>query len=140
MSNAAAQMTAAYFDSKDFKYDLTGDNQDRIITGMGLENKDGIKFLIAFDDSETSVAIRAFDIAKFPQDKMPEMFVLANMLNSKFRWIKFVVDPEDCTISAEDDAVIQLDSCGAEIFELCLRMANIVDDAYPIIMKACFAN
>ena len=139
MSNAATQMTAAYFDTKDFKYEIAGDNQDRIITGMALENKESIRFLIAFDDSETSVALRAFDIAKFPQDKMPEMFVLVNMLNSKFRWIKFVVDPEDCTISAEDDAVIQLDSCGAEIFELCLRMAGIVDDAYPIIMKACFA-
>ncbi len=139
MSNAAAKVTAAYFDSEGFKYDLTGENQDRIITGFGLDNKDSIKILIAFDDSETSVGLRAFDIAKFPQDKMPEMFVLVNMLNSKFRWIKFVVDPEDCTISAEDDAVIQIDSCGQEIMELCMRMAGIVDEAYPIIMKACFA-
>lgn len=139
MSNAAAQMTAAYFDSQDFKYDITGDDQEKIITGVGLKNKDGIKMLIVFDDTEKSVAIRSFDIAKVPEDKIPEMMLVANLLNMKFRWIKFVVDPEEGSIRAEDDAVIQLDSCGAEVFELCLRMANIIDDAYPIIMKACFA-
>ena len=49
-----------------------------------------------------------------------------------------VVNPDTCMINAEDDAVIQMDSCGAEILELCMNMVAIVDEAYPFIMKTCF--
>ena len=34
------------------------------------------------------------------------------------------------------DAVVQLDTCAEEMFELMVRAAQIVDDAYPDIMKA----
>ena len=136
--NMAVKMTAAYFDSKELSYTISEDGQ-AIATGFGLQNVDRVKILIVFDEGDHTVGLRALGIAKFPESKKDEMFPLVNTLNQEFRWIKFVVDEEDLVINAEDDAVIQLDSCGEEVFELCLHFAAIVDNAYPIIMKSLFA-
>ncbi|WP_034447845.1 YbjN domain-containing protein [Butyrivibrio sp. AE2032] len=139
MANMAAKVTAAFFDSKGIRYDLVGDDSEAILTGFGLDNLEGVRFLIVFDKSEEAVAIRTRDFAKFPEAKKADMFKLVNELNRKFRWVKFIVDEEECTIAAEDDAVIQLDSCGEEVFRCCCQLADIVDESYPIIMKAIYA-
>ncbi len=138
MSGMAAKVTAAYFDSKDLRYSMTDDGK-AILTGFGLENLDGIKMIIIFDPDDDSVHLATSGIAKYPDTKKNEVFELVNSLNRKFRWIKFVADVNENCITAEDDAVIQLDSCGEEVFELCMHFASIVDEAYPIIMKALFA-
>ena len=138
MSSMAAKVTAAFFDSKGLKYDMSSDGM-AITTGFALKNIAGVKILIVFDPDDGSVGLRAFNIAKIPDEKKDSMFAAVNSLNHKFRWIKFVIDEEDNTITVTDDAVIQLDSCGEEVFELCLRLAGIVDEAYPEIMSSIFA-
>lgn len=138
MSNTAAVITADYFESKGLKFILGGEDDNQITTYFEMKNKDQIRIDILFDESEDSVAIRGFGVAKFPEARTGDMFVLVNVLNTQFRWIKFVVNPDTCMINAEDDAVIQMDSCGAEILELCMNMVAIVDEAYPFIMKTCF--
>ena len=49
------------------------------------------------------------------------------------------MDEKDNTITVAEDAVTQLDSVGAETFELVLRMTRIIEDAYPELMRAKFA-
>ncbi|MBO4450503.1 MAG: YbjN domain-containing protein [Clostridiales bacterium] len=137
MSSMAAQVTAAYFDSKGLIYDMSDDGH-AISTGFELNNREGLKILIIFDPNDESVALRAFNVAKIPADKKDSMFAVVNSLNTKYRWIKFVIDEEDNTITAEDDAVIQLDSCGEEVLECCKHIVAIVDKAYPEIMASLF--
>lgn len=137
MGSMALKVTAAFFDSKGMKYEISDDGR-AIITGFGLQNLEGVKITIIFDDNDRTVALRAFSILKIPDSKVNNMFAVVNALNQKFRWIKFIIDEEDNTIDAADDAVIQLDSCGDEVMELCLRFASIVDDAYPEIMASMF--
>ncbi len=134
----AAKVTAAYFDSEGLNYTMSEDGY-AITTGFGLKTVEGIKILIVFDEGDHSAALRVYGIAKFPDEKKEKMYELVNSLNTQFRWIKFTIDAEDNTIDASDDAVIQLDSCGEEVMELCLRFASIVDKAYPEIMKSIFA-
>ena len=95
-------------------------------------------FTIIFDDNDRTVGLRAFSILKIPDSKVNNMFAVVNALNQKYRWIKFIIDEEDNTLTAADDAVVQLDSCGDEVMELCLRFASIVDEAYPEIMASIF--
>ena len=137
MGSMAAQVTAAFFDSKGIRYDLTEDGH-AIITGFQMDNREGLKLLIFFDPGDESVAIRAFNVAKIPANKTDSMFAVVNYLNTKYRWIKFVINEEDNTITAEDDAVIQLDSCGEEVLECCKHLVEIVDEAYPEIMASIF--
>ena len=57
-------------------------------------------------------------------------------MNQEYRWVKFYVDEKENSVTIADDAIIQLDSCGEEIFELMYRLADIADDVYPEFMKA----
>lgn len=132
MSSMAAKITAAYFESKNMDFMISEDFTS-ITTQFDLENTDGINVFIRFDPDDHTVNLTTSNIITFPETKLPEMLALANALNCQFRWIKFVVDEQNKSIIAQDDAVIQLDSCGEEVFECSLHFAKIVDAAYPLI-------
>lgn len=129
-------MTKAFFDSKSFKYQAD-EERNLITTGFGgLKNKGSIKIMLFFDEDDHVVALRSFEFCAFPEAKKAEMYKACSELNYKYRWVKFYVDDAENQITIADDAVIQLDSCGEEIFELMCRLADIADEAYPYLMKA----
>ena len=131
MSSMAARITAAYFESRNLDYMISEDGSV-ITTQFELENMDGFNVFIRFDEGDHTVHLRTSSIITFPETKMTEMYALANALNGRFRWIKFVVDETNKSIIAEDDAVIQLDSCGEEVFECSVHFAKIVDATFFI--------
>jgi hypothetical protein len=63
------------------------------------------------------------------------MYQLCSELNQEYKWAKFYVDESDNTLTVQDDAIIQLDTCGAECYELLARLVLIVDEVYPKMMK-----
>ncbi|MCD8365697.1 MAG: YbjN domain-containing protein [Clostridiales bacterium] len=97
-----------------------------------------IDVLVAFSEDCKYVEIRCFSFAKAPQDRLGQVMIACNELNKKYKWVKFYVD-DDCEVNAEDDAIIDATTAGDECFELMVRMAGIVDEAYPVIMKAVYA-
>ena len=132
MSSMAAKITAAYFESKKLDYMLSDDG-NMITTQFSLENMEGFNVFISFDPGDHTVHLRTSNIITFPESKMENMYPLVNALNSRFRWVKFVLDEENKSVIAEDDAVIQLDSCGEEVLECSLHFAQVVDASYPVI-------
>ena len=74
-----------------------------------------------------------------PENKYDAMYKTVNQCNDDYTHIKFVLDTKDGQINAREDAVIQLDSCGEECFELMIRMVRVVEDAFPKFMKAMWA-
>ena len=54
------------------------------------------------------------------------------------RWVKFCIDKER-NVQAEVDAVIDDSNAGKVTMNLVLRMASIIDDAYPVINKAIWS-
>lgn len=104
-----------------------------------MENREGIRVLMYFDSNNASVKIRTQNLVKFDASKKEKMYKVCNELNARFRWVKFFVDENDNTITAEDDAIIQLDSCGEEVFRCCLQLTKISDDAYPYFMRAIWS-
>ena len=134
MSNIPAKLTAAYFESRKLDF-MISDDYSSIVTQFELENMDGFNVFISFDEGDHTVNLRTSSLITFPETKMAEMYALANALNSRFRWIKFVVDEKDNNLIALDDAVIKPDSCGEEVFECSMHFAKIVDTAYPIIIE-----
>lgn len=132
--NLAAKVTAAYFESRNMHCQVSGDDGEIIRVGFRGKNKDSLEVLLIFDEGNNSVALRSFGFCKVPENKKANLYKLCSKLNDSFRWVKFYLDDDD-TVTAADDAVIQLDSCGEECLELVLRMCKITDEAYPIIMK-----
>ena len=59
-------------------------------------------------------------------------------MNDRMRWVKFCIDKER-NVRAEVDAVIDDTNAGKVTMNLVLRMASIIDDAYPVINKAIWS-
>jgi len=138
LGNLAAKNTALYFDSRKYKYEIFGEDGDIILLSMLMDNREPIKVALIFSKDGTSVSIRNTDLAKVPEGKAEQAIRVCNELNLNFRWIKFAYDDERKTIQASDDAVIQLESCGEEVFRCCGQLMDIADEAYPLIMKALY--
>ena len=133
--------TKAYFDSKELHYREVQEGKALRVgfSAMAMDNMQRVDITVFFGDDDKDVAVRVFDICKFPEEKRSKMFKVCSTLNAKFRWIKFYVDKSDNTINAANDAVVSPDTAGSEVFELVMRTCSIVDEAYPELMKAMWA-
>ena len=106
--------------------------------GMSLDNT-RIDIYLFFEEDNHDVHIVGRNFIKVPEDKLEKMYKVVNQQNKTYRWMKFTVNEDKGEVEVEDDAIIQLDTCGDEAFELIARMSNIVDEAYPDLMKALWA-
>ncbi len=137
--NMALQVAANYLrEVKEVKIDVD-EERSRIHVGFKTDNKDHVEVNVIFDDDGTTMGLRSFNFCKFAEDKRPAMYKTCSEMNKQFRWVKFFVDESDNTITLADDAVIQAESCGPEVWELICRMVGIADDAYPNFMKAIWS-
>ena len=133
------EMTKAYLDSQGMHYRERSDAPVLQIGIGGLKNAGQMEVIVVFDDNDRTVSLRSFNLCQVPEEKKAAMYAACNAVNRQYRWVKFYIDEKDSTVTAQDDAVLQADSAGQEIFELIIRMSNIVDEAYPTLMKANWA-
>lgn len=134
--NTAVKMFTDYMDRKDVKYTIL--KEDRVRIGFNGDNMPTISLIFAFGDDGRDVAIRVFSIAKVPEEKIGNACFACSKLNYKFRWVKFYLD-RDNEVTASMDAVIDPYTTGEECYELLIRTTDIVDKAYPDIMKMLWA-
>lgn len=125
-----------YLESKGFHCQLSEKNERVVRLKFKAENVESVEVLLVFDEDEHSVSCKCYNLCKFPENKKLDMYRICNELNANYRWLKFYVDESDNTITAQLDAVIQVESCGAECYELVGRSVAIADEAYPKFMKA----
>lgn len=136
MAGMAAKIVSQYFESKETK--LNELEEDLLKIGWNFQGGSMVVFF-KFDDTDTHVHLEGLDFIRVPEDKFDSMYKVLNECNDSYSHVKFVLDTENGQICARDDDVIQLDSCGAECFELMIRMVKVVEDAYPKFMKAMWA-
>ena len=128
------QLFMSYMDAKGVKYQELDNNAVRV--SYNADNAKSVTVFVIFDENGKNLAaFRSWDIAKFKDDKWVDGLTVCNTLNRKYRWAKFCLS-EEGSLSAEDDAVLDEASCGEECMQLVQRMVNIVDEAYPTVMKA----
>ncbi len=136
--NLCAQNFIAFLNAKGVKYDVSENESNTIVIASFQMKNTSIRVSCFMDNNNQNVALRCFDFIKVTEDKYANALLAVNQCNSKYRWVKFIIDDEMC-INAQDDAVITPDTAGEETFELLARMLNIVDECYPIFMKAIWA-
>ena len=95
-------------------------------------------FMIFFDASEESVALRCFEVTRVTEEQYPNALLSCNELNNKMRWVKFCIGQE-MNVHAEADALVDETTAAKVTMELMMRMASIVDEAYPMINKAIWS-
>lgn len=138
MANAAAKLFQAYMESREMKCQTLDEEGSVLRAGWKLDNTH-MDILFFFDEDCKYVQLRGVKFLQVPDNKLEAMFKAVNECNHHYRFVKFVVDTDDKQVICKADAVIQLDSCADETFELMIRMTQIVDDAYPTLMKALWA-
>ena len=97
-----------------------------------------IQIMIFFDASEKSVALRCFEVTRVTEEQYPNALLSCNELNNKMRWVKFCIGQE-MNVHAEADALVDETTAAKVTMELMMRMASIVDEAYPMINKAIWS-
>ena len=97
-----------------------------------------VAIFVAFDSDGASVQLVSSPIARVPLEKTAALLLATNEVNCRFRWVKMYLD-NDNDLIAEADLIIDEYTAGESCVELVMRMASIIDDAYPDIMKALWA-
>lgn len=136
MAGMATKMVAAYCEAQGVK--VTEIRGDVLRAGWNFEGG-SIEIFFRFDEKDEHVHLEGMNFITVPENKYDAMYKTVNQCNDDYTHIKFVLDTKDGQINAREDAVIQLDSCGEECFELMIRMVRVVEDAFPKFMKAMWA-
>ena len=137
MANAAAKVFMNYLNAQGNNASFMNEEESVIRVGWNLNNTK-LRILFFFGEEGTDVHLMGDEFAVIPEEKRESILRAINECNRHFRWMKFVLN-EEGEIEVKDDAVIQLESCAEECYELMLRMCGIVDEAYPILMKAIWS-
>lgn len=139
---SSTQQFVTTMDAKGVKYTYQGTTEsgkDRLVLRYSGDNVSSMTLQFFFDADCESVAIRVFDLVKFPAEKLNNMYAAVNAVNNRFRFAKFCIDTSDNTIQAELDTPFRSYDVGEICMELTARTVDICDKAYPDLMKAIWA-
>lgn len=85
------------------------------------------------------VAVRAANLVKFPPERLDKLYAACNDINRRYRFAKFVVDPEKDVVNMELDIPSRCENVGAVAEEMLIRAVRILDEVYPRLMQATWA-
>ena len=127
----------AYMDKNGIKYTDIGERAVQV--KYRAENINSISVYVSFDERNEgrTVQFASWGWANVPESKYAQGLVVCNMLNEKFRWVKFYID-KDRDVCVEADAIVDDETVGEECREMVSRLVTIADEAYPAIMKAIY--
>ena len=127
------------FDKKGIKYRLVDkDEISYVEAGIRGENFSSVDVCFFSRDNDNDVSVRVMQICKVQKDKLGKMLVAINQCNNKFRYVKFVMD-NDYDINLEYDMPLKNTDVGEIAMEMLVRIMKIMEEAYPILMKAMYA-
>ncbi|MBQ8806277.1 MAG: hypothetical protein IJZ68_07480 [Bacteroidaceae bacterium] len=136
------QLITKALDEKGWKYDIRlhdGDTErDRIYLSFNADNLPTIRVLIVCDEHGRRVSLYVYDIVKLPHAEPAELYKLIQTMHFNFIFARWMFDENDKTLQAEwythmndtmDSARVVATGVG--------RLASLVDEAYPLVMKTC---
>lgn len=135
----ATQKIADKFTEKNLNYDIL-DNEKLSAVICGVKSK-FVTYKIQFisRDEDNDVAIRAFDLVKFPEEKRADMLTFANECNSKYRFVKLVVNCTDNTLQMEYDMPLASGDVGEIALEALARIMNVMNKISEDMMRRVWA-
>lgn len=109
-----------------------------VSVGFSARNFSGLTFFFIFDEEESSsVNIGCFEICKLPENKNLVMLQTVNNLNGRYRWVTFSIT-SDGRVNAEMSVAYTDENAEKLLFDSMYRIVDIVDSAYPVLMKALY--
>lgn len=120
-----------------YRCETTSEGETYLSLGLSGDNFPGLHFCVLFDN-DASAEIKCFNVCKFPETKNLLMLQVVNSLNCKYRWTTFSATPAGAvcaaiSVEATEDTAVEI------LFGALGRINAIIDEAYPILMKALYA-
>ena len=111
-----------------------------VVAGFTPKNGSQLRVQFLSNDDDNDVSIRLFTLIKATEDKRDAMIRVANECNQQYRYCKFVVD-KDNDVNVEYDFLLRVkgDNVGPMATECFIRIMKIVEDVYPLFMKALWS-
>ena len=118
--------------------DISDDDRCVLRVGYKLSNIDDLDSFFFFDDTGETMHYGSSVIARAPKDRTESVLRALNELNVKYRWLTFYLDNEN-DVMASADHILSPNTVGDTCFELLQRSINIIDEAYPTLMRAIWS-
>ena len=109
--------------------------------GYGIENGPTITIKVFSQDDDNDVAVRVYGILhNVAEERLPKIMKVINQCNQKFRYFKFVMN-DDNDVSVEYDFPVEASdyTLGQEVVEILMRMMHVLDECYPVLMRAIWS-
>ena len=99
--------------------------------------KNGSSYRIRFisKDDDNDVSVRVFGLVRVETEEKPRILAALNELNVKYRFVKFCCD-NDGDVNVEYDYPVKAVNPAASAKEMVIRFTQIIDEAYPVLMRA----
>ena len=140
MDSSLLQLVSAELENCDIQYQAyTTELPEYLEVRFSEDNLITTIRVIALNEGKV-LQVSSDTFAKIPLDKLSAVYPVINTLNCDYRFVKFTLD-EDNEISAHWDLPdnVSPDSVGRVIVEIVIRMSQILDTAYPKLMKALWS-
>ena len=149
--NQQGNTTAAYSSTQSFLDAMDAEEILYIYHGLDIDQDDWVEVIytgdycdtididIYFSSDNDRASFRFWNVIDFNSSDYREILGVVNQLNADYKWVKFVVDTQDYSVTAELDVLFPIGDAG----EICLvsldQIVNISDFGYhalePYIKK-----
>ncbi len=141
MIHNATKLIEAKFRSEGLKVQIEDAGEiSAVLCGLGGKNC-ALRVNWLSLGEENDAKMLSAPIARFPEEKRDAGYRLANDLNVRYRFVRWVIDP-DGDLHVEYDLPTGTPSVvlGEAAFEITVRALKIVDETYPSIMRTLWAE
>ena len=114
---------------------------EEVVVGFPIEGGPSValKFVSFSQDFDVHCRLDGL-VRKIPEEKRLPILEACNMLNEDYRFLKFGLDSDGDVYVSYDFLKASYTCTGEMAFELVRRTFSILDDAYPVLMRALYVN
>ena len=140
--HASTQLVMKALEERNWKYDVDAHDEnrpsDRLIINFRADNMPGLRLYTFFHQDCKRISMYVYNVMKFPNAEQQDLLKLIHLMHKDYIFGRWVLDERDNTIQVEwfsqmDDTPESARMVAAGIS----RMAGLVDEAYPTLMKHC---
>ena len=106
---------------------------------FALENGGSYRIRFISTNNSNGVKLRVFKLVSLQGDKRVRILPALNFLNNKYRFVKFVCD-KDGDVNVIYDYPENTVNPAASAKEMTRRFVKIIDESYPVLMKAIYGD
>ena len=131
----ATQTISERFEEASLRYEIHETEHFSLLECTMVTRHTTLVMRFLSSDDSNGVNLRVSRAVRFPQAKRAEVLRLVNALNCEFRFVKFVVNDTEHSVDVLYDFPRSTADAGETAMELIGRVPDIVDEAYPRLMR-----